>query len=160
MVDAAGQVLFRDSGTAVGLFANVLVTVAAGTVSHPSMTAALEGHRLLRDRHRGGYAHMIVTAATARMPNAEFRAEMQKTTREFSPHMLAHAIVLEGEGLIAASFRMVTQTMLLAVPKAHPHRAFGHVGAATMWVREQCQKVAAIDVFRLDTFIGELRVRI
>lgn len=159
-MDPGGQVLFRDGGASVGSFANVLVTVAAGQASRESMLAALEGHSMLRARYPKGYAHMLITAATARMPSAELRAEMQKTTREFSPHMLAHAIVLEGEGLIAASFRMVTQTMLMAVPKAHPHRAFGHVGAASIWVRDQCQKVAQLDVFKLDQFASELRARI
>jgi len=157
MSDPAGQLLFRNGGTAMGSYSNVLITVAAGEASAESMSISIKAHVTMRGRYPQGYAHMIVTAATARLPSPEMRAKMQKTTREFGPHMLAHAIVLEGDGLIAASFRMVTQTMLMAVPKTHPHRAFGDVRSASVWVRDQCKKVAQLDASQLEQFVTELR---
>ena len=111
---------------------------ATGVATSGVLDDATKIHRSLATRYPQGYVYLLVTRADAPMPSAEARDRFAKMDKEFGPHLLASAMVIEGDGLLATTMRMVMRSMSIAFSKTYPMKYFASAEDALGWLEEQC----------------------
>jgi len=77
---------------------------------------------------------LTIVEATAPLPRLEARAELAGALRRGNGHVERSALVFEGEGFRAASVRAVVAGVSLFSRPDYPHRVFGNVRSAAVFL--------------------------
>lgn len=135
---APGEILHDSQAGLMGQQGNLMFISATGVATSGVLDDATNIHRSLAQRYPHGYVYLLNTRADAPMPSAEARDRFAKMDKEFGPYLLASAMVIEGDGLLATTMRMVMRSMSIAFSKTYPMKYFASAPEALAWLETQC----------------------
>ncbi len=135
---APGEVLHESQAGLIGQQGNLMFISARGVATSGVLDEACKIHRSLARRYPQGYVNLLCARADAPMPSAEARDRFARMDKEFGPYLLASAMVIEGDGLLAMTMRMVMRSMTIAFSKSYPMKYFASVDEALAWLESQC----------------------
>jgi hypothetical protein len=81
-----------------------------------------------------GIALLTIVEERAPMPPTECRQSIAETLRDASDHILASAVVFEGEGFRAAAVRSVVAGLNMLARQKFPHKVFSDISEAGSWM--------------------------
>ncbi|MFK7986236.1 MAG: hypothetical protein AB8I08_09405 [Sandaracinaceae bacterium] len=113
--------------------------------------AVLELHGVstgLARRAPGKIGFLTVVEPTADMVSGPVRSELAKMFRGVANAVSCSALVFEGEGFQAAAARAVTTTINQLARQPFPHRVFGDVQAAVLWMETHDGRFRPRDLHR------------
>jgi len=87
---------------------------------------------LVRAGHQG-VGIMVVIRPDAKPPSEEVRKHIVRVAREFAPHVLAFAHVIEGEGFLAAAKRAAMTFIMTTARLGFPLKVFSSMREAMPW---------------------------
>lgn len=90
--------------------------------------------RKLKEDSPDGSAFLAVLQADTPLPTEQARAIVKRVFREFSQVMKAGAMVIEGDGFVAAAFRSVLSMLVLTLRPPYPLKVFRSPSDACLWV--------------------------
>ncbi|MDX2052562.1 MAG: hypothetical protein SFV15_09240 [Polyangiaceae bacterium] len=123
--------------------------------------------RKLKEVSPDGSAFLAVLQSDTPPPTEEARLIIKRVFREFGQVMKAGAMVIEGDGFVAATFRSVLSMLVLALRPAYPLKVYRSVAEASVWVLPHIGKsgrvsgldvVAAVEQLKAGYREGTLRV--
>jgi hypothetical protein len=88
---------------------------------------------LIRAGH-SGVGIMVVIRPDAKPPSEEVRKHIVRVAREFAPHVLAFAHVIEGEGFLAAAKRAAMTFIMTTARLGFPLKVFSNMREAMPWL--------------------------
>ena len=134
MLRHGAEIVAADGSYLVGRVSNVLFSSTKGPTSMEGLAAADALSDRVLDEYPDGVAMLMIAEASSSMPSGEARAKISAMTRRMAPHIRAMALVFEGTGMWMSSMRMVSRTMMMAVPKKFPMDIFPTVEDAAPWI--------------------------
>lgn len=132
------QIDHQDAHALLGRYGNVMIAVTRSSPTESYTAQSQVMHETMRAEYPNGFAKLIVTPGGTPMPSSEGRDAINRLSREFASSTLALGLVFEGDGLWLSSMRIITRTMMLAVPKSFPQTIFATVDEAARWLALQC----------------------
>lgn len=135
---APGEIQHSSDSGFMGRQGNLMFIYAKGEATPEVLAEAFALHREMSARYHQGYVYMLVTRADAPMPSRDARDAFERMDREFGPNLLGSAMVIEGDGLLASTMRLVMRSMSLAFSRAYPMKYFADPCEALDWLEEQC----------------------
>ena len=81
-----------------------------------------------------GVGIMVVIRADAKPPSEAVRKHIVRVAREFGPHVLAFAHVIEGEGFLAAAKRAAMTFIMTSARLGFPLKVFSNLREAMPWL--------------------------
>ncbi|MDI1449353.1 hypothetical protein [Polyangium sp. 6x1] len=133
------QVLDADEEYLVATRGHVLVTVW-GRIHLDRVRRAFAVQRWLieaSDHEAKSFGVMAVIVPQRLAIPDSLDAELRKLDDFMSPHTLASAVVIEGEGMRSSLLRGSAKTTSLLKPRGYPEKHFGDIGEATRWLVPQ-----------------------
>lgn len=133
------QVLDADEEYLVATRGHVLVTVW-GRLNLDRVRRAFAVKRWLveasdHEAKSFGFVAVIMPQRLA-IPDS-LEAEMAKLDDFLAPHVLARAVVIEGEGMRSTLLRGAGKATSLLKPRGYPEKQFGDIGDAARWLVPQ-----------------------
>jgi hypothetical protein len=104
-----------------------------------------------------GSAFVTVLRADTPPPTEPVRKLIKRVFAEFARVVSAGAMVIEGEGFVAATFRSVLSMIVLALRPAYPFKIFANLTDGSEWVMKYVGAAARISVPDLVSAIEQLK---
>lgn len=131
-----GQLVYEGDDGVLGSQGNLMFTVAYGGVTSAAIDRAFGLHRSMKRSFPDGYVHFMVTRIGAPIPSGTERERLQQLSREFAHHVLASAVVIEGNALWTSAVRIALSAMSLARVKAQPRQFFVTPREGLAWLEQ------------------------
>jgi len=131
-----GQLVYEGEDGIMGNQGNLMFTVAYGGLTNSGIDRAIALHRTMVQNFPAGYVHFMVTRLGAPIPSGPERDRLSKMSREFAHHILASAMVIEGNALWTSTVRIALSAMSLARVKAQPRQFFVTPREGLAWLEK------------------------
>lgn len=149
-----GKVMYEGDDGVMGRQGNLMFTVAYGGLTNAAIDRAFELHRSMKKDFPGGYVHFMVTRLGAPIPGGLQRERLSQLSREFAHHILASAMVIEGNALWTSTVRVALSAMSLARVKAQPRQFFVTPREGLAWLEKTA---GAARQFRSDEVLRAMK---
>ncbi len=132
-----GQLAYEGSDGIMGHQGNLMFTVAHGGITFAAIDRAFALHEQMMKSYPRGYVHFMVTRVGAPIPTGAARERLNELAQRYSHHILASAVVIEGNALWTSAVRIALSAMSLARKKAQPRQFFVTSAEALAWLEER-----------------------
>lgn len=152
----SAEILLAEPAAVVGHYGNCLFTVTRQPFGHGWETTQRLAQRLV-ERYRGYAGLTIVEQGAGLLPDPETRERVARSAQQFSRHILASAMVFEGQGVWQRSMRLFGRAVILGMASRSPKRVFATTDDAIPWLFERVGPLGEFDVPGLLHAVGTAR---
>ncbi|MCC6875242.1 MAG: hypothetical protein IT378_13125 [Sandaracinaceae bacterium] len=142
---------------AVATYGPMTISLWDGAVRRDRVEQVILAAREQCRRHPKGGGFTILVERNTGLPEIEVRGYVSNALAEMSRFIHAAAVVIEGEGFLAATARSVVNLVFLAARSPIPVRVFGTVEEAARWQARELRVQPPIDTPELARALREVR---
>lgn len=155
----AARVLYVGDEHCVALLGGVLVFVIRDDPKPNIIAEQRRWMALMQENSPEGSAFIAILRADTPPPSEAARVLIKRTLAEFGQVAKAGAMVIEGKGFVAATFRSVLSMLMLAIRPDYPFRIFDDVGEGCTWLLGYVGKSGRVPPHRLIAAFEDLKHR-